>query len=101
MNHPMLPLLVSAVFTAIPVYGMAAQFPKSGEAEFATYATVRTLASFDSGAGTGGVWDYSGVMQTANGDGPFNNMTVRCLQNSTNISEQFHIDGSCILTDLD
>ena len=101
MNHPMLPLLVSAVFTAIPVYGVAAQFPKSGEAEFTTYATVHTLASIDSGAGTGGVWDYSGVMQNKNGDGPFNNMTARCLQNWTNLGDQFQIAGSCVLTDID
>nr|WP_294544232.1 hypothetical protein [uncultured Rhodopila sp.] len=74
---------------------------KEREAEFTTYATVRTLAAIDSGAGSGGVWDYNGVMQSANGDGPFNNMTARCLQNWTNLGEQFHIVGSCVLTDID
>lgn len=86
---------------SIPLSAAAAEFPKHGEAEFNTYATVRTLDSIDSGAGTGGVWDYSGVIQNVKGDGPFNDMVVRCLQNWTTIAEQFRISGSCVLTDPD
>jgi hypothetical protein len=86
---------------SVPPCATAADFPKRGEAEFNTYATVRTLETIDSGASTGGVWDYSGVMQNVKGDGPFNNMVVRCLQNWTMIAEQFRIAGSCVLTDVD
>lgn len=92
-------VLVAA--TSVPLYTTAADFPKRGEAEFNTYAIVRTLDSIDSGAGTGGVWDYSGVIQNVKGDGPFNNMIVRCLQNWTTIAGQFRISGSCVLTDPD
>ncbi|MDF0519843.1 hypothetical protein P0R31_21625 [Bradyrhizobium yuanmingense] len=87
--------------TLVPLYAAAADFPKRGQAEFNTYATVRTLESIDSGAGNGGVWDYGGVMQNVKGDGPFNNTVVRCLQNWTTIAEQFRISGSCVLTDPD
>ncbi|PMS38326.1 hypothetical protein B0G57_12290 [Trinickia symbiotica] len=92
---------VLVAMTSVSFCAAAADFPKRGEAEFDTYATVRTLGSIDSGAGTGGVWDYSGVIQNVKGDGPFNNMVVRCLQNWTTIAEQFRIVGSCVLTDPD
>jgi hypothetical protein len=65
------------------------------------YATVRPLAVIDSGAGRGGVWDYTGVMQNVKGEGPFNNMAVRCLQNWTMLGEQLKVVGSCVLTDQD
>jgi hypothetical protein len=87
--------------TVVPLYAAAADLPKRGEAEFNTYATVRTIETIDSGVGTGGVWDYSGVMQNVKGDGPCNNMVVRCLQNWTLLAEQFRIVGSCVLTDPD
>jgi hypothetical protein len=99
MKH-MVEAFIAAV--ALPLGAAAGEFPKRGEAQFRTYATVRTVETIDSGgAGTGGVWDYAGVMQNPKGDGPFHDMVVRCLQNWTTLAEQFRIAGSCVLTDKD
>ncbi len=35
------------------------------------------------------------------GEGPFNNMAARCLQNWTMLGEQLKVVGSCVLTDPD
>lgn len=86
---------------AAPLGATAGEFQKSREAEFTTYATVRALATIDSGAGSRGVWDYRGVMQNDKGNGPFNNIVVQCLQNWTMPGVQFHITASCVLTDPD
>jgi len=94
-------LVVATLAFALPLGALARDFPKAGEAEFTTYATVRPLATIDSGAGTGGVWEYNGVIQSAQPEGPFDGMVVRCLQNWTKREEQFHILGSCVLTDTD
>ena len=90
-----------AIALTAPLRVLAADLPKSGEAEFNTYATIRPIATIDSGAGKGGVWDYTGVMQNINGEGPFNNMAVRCLGNWTMLGEQMRALGSCVLTDPD
>lgn len=92
---------LSAIALTAPLRALAAELPRSGETEFNTYATVRSLATIDSGAGMGGVWDYTGVMQNVKGEGPFNNMAARCLQNWTMLGEQLKVVGSCVLTDPD
>jgi hypothetical protein len=93
--------LLIVIGMSVPFAVSAAEFPKRGEAEFITYATIRALASIDSNAGAGGVWDYVGVMQNVKGDGPFNNMVAHCLINWTKIGEQMKTEGSCVLTDPD
>jgi hypothetical protein len=93
------PIILSAMSIVSPLYVAVDEFPKSGEAEFTTYATIRTLATIDSGAGAGGVADYAGVMQNDKGNGPFNNMVVECLQNRTMLEAKVHVTGSCVLTD--
>jgi hypothetical protein len=40
-------------------------------------------------------------MRSDKGSGPFHNMVVQCLQNWTTLGTQFHVMGSCVLTDPD
>jgi len=35
------------------------------------------------------------------GEGPFNDMSVRCLAHYTTVGETFHFNGSCVETDKD
>ena len=99
--YPVGKVFLSAIALTAPLRVLAADLPKSGEAEFNTYATIRPLATIDGGGGAGGAWDYTGVIQNAKGEGPFNNMAVRCLGNWTKLGEQLRAVGSCVLTDPD
>ena len=90
---------ISAV--ALSFHALAADFPKTGQAEFDTSAVVRNLATIDGGAGQGGVDDYTGITRNVKGDAPFNDTSVRCLEQWTSINREFKVDGSCVLTDKD
>ena len=50
---------VVLTFCAAPA--AAAEFPKTGSAEYDTYYVDNTLAKIDSGAGTGAIVDTTGI----------------------------------------
>lgn len=79
----------------------AAEFPKSGEAEFDTYGTWRQLAAFETEVGRAGLGEGHGVMRNVKGAGPFDEMTMQCLENWTLIHEAWAGNGSCALVDRD
>ena len=85
---------VVLTFCAAPA--AAAEFPKTGSAEYDTYYVDNTLAKIDSGAGTGAIVDTTGITRNVKGEGPFDDMSVRCLYHSTSVGDTFHLNGSCL-----
>jgi hypothetical protein len=90
----MLPLVAS-----VPV--IAAEFPKSGEAEYDTYYVFENLVTMDSGAGIGAVDEFTGITRNVKGEELFNDMSVHCLMHWTLIGEKWDGSGSCVETDGD
>ena len=79
----------------------AAEFPKTGSAEYDTYFVDNTVARIDSGAGTGAIVDSTGITRNVKGEGPFHDMSMRCLYHQSSSGETFHFNGSCVETDKD
>ena len=79
----------------------AAEFPKSGSAEYDTYYVDNPVAKIDGGVGTGTIVDTTGITRNVKGEGPFNNMSVRCLYHVSVAGEISHYNGSCVETDKD
>ena len=92
-------MAVVLTFCAAPA--AAAEFPKTGSAEYDTYYVDNTLAKIDSGAGTGAIVDTTGITRNVKGEGPCDDMSVRCLYQSTSVGDTFHLNGSCVETDKD
>jgi hypothetical protein len=79
----------------------AAEFPKTGSAEYDTYYVDNPLAKIDSGVGTGTIVDETGITRNVKGEGPFHDMAVRCLYHWSVVGETNHFNGSCVETDKD
>jgi hypothetical protein len=79
----------------------AAEFPKSGQAEFDTYGTWRNLATFETPVGRAGMDEGHGVMRNVKGEGPFNDVVMRCLEHWTLVRDAWAGNGSCGLVDRD
>ena len=79
----------------------SAEFPKTGEAEYDTYYVGNFLAKIDSGVGTGAIVDETGINRNVKGEGPFHDMSVRCLYHWSVVGETNRLNGSCVETDKD
>src|SRR5262245_47255247 len=90
---------VALTFCAAPA--VSAEFPKTGEAEYNTYYVNNVVAKIDSGAGTGAIVDETGITRNVKGEGPFHDMSVRCLYHWSVVGETNHLNGSCVETDKD
>jgi hypothetical protein len=90
---------VALTFCAAPA--LSAEFPKTGEAEYDTYYVDNTVAKIDGGAGTGAIIDETGITRNVKGEGPFHDMSVRCLYHTSSVGETVHYNGSCVETDKD
>ena len=69
MKSMLASMAIVLTFCASPV--AAAEFPKTGSAEYDTYYVENTVAKIDSGAGTGAIVDSTGINRNVKGDGPF------------------------------
>jgi len=93
--------LMAVVLTLCAAPAISAEFPKTGEAEYDTYYVDNTLAKIDSGAGMGAIVDTTGITRNVKGEGPFHDMSVRCLYHWSVVGETNHFNGSCVETDKD
>ena len=92
----------TAIVLLCAVPAVAAEFPKSGEAEYDTYYVFNHLSQIDSGVGQGGIDEFTGITRNVKGDGPFHDMSVHCLAHWTFINNDIgSFDGSCVETDKD
>ena len=99
MKSMLASMAVALMFYAAPA--AAAEFPKTGSAEYDTYYVANPVAKIDSGAGTGTIVDETGITRNVKGEGPFHDMSVRCLGHYSQVGETFHFNGSCVETDKD
>jgi hypothetical protein len=99
MKSMLASMAVVLTFCAAPA--AAAEFPKTGSAEYDTYYVDNVVAKIDSGAGTGTIADSTGITRNVKGEGPFHDMSVRCLYHSSSVQDTFHFNGSCVETDKD
>jgi hypothetical protein len=99
MKSMLASMAVVLMFWAIPA--ASAEFPKAGEAEYDTYYVDNPVAKIDSGAGIGTIVDVTGITRNVKGEGPFHDMSVRCLGHQSLVGETFHFNGSCVETDKD
>ena len=90
-------IAVVITFTAAPA--VSAEFPKTGEAEYDSYYVDNVLAKIDSEAGTGGIVEETGITRNVKGEGPFHDMSVRCLYHWSLVGATRHSNGSCVHTD--
>ena len=93
--------LVAVASLMVSVQSTAADFPKSGEAEYDTYYVFENLVTIDGGAAIGAIDDFTGITRNIKGEGPFHDMSVHCLMHWTLVGEKWDGDGSCVETDRD
>jgi hypothetical protein len=93
--------LTAVVLAHCAAPAAAAEFPKTGSAEYDTYYVSNVVGKMDSGAGTGTLLDTTGINRNVKGEGPFHDMTVRCLMHWSVAGETHHFNGSCVETDKD
>src|SRR6478735_2815556 len=89
MKSMLASMAVVLTFCASPA--AAAEFPKTGSAEYDTYYVDNPVAKIDSGVGTGTIVDETGITRNVKGEGPFNDMSVRCLYHWSSVGETFHL----------
>jgi hypothetical protein len=99
MKSMLASMAVVLTFCAAPA--ISAEFPKTGEAEYDTYYVDNPVAKIDSGVGTGTIVDETGITRNVKGEGPFHDMSVRCLYHWSAVGETNHFNGSCVETDKD
>jgi hypothetical protein len=92
---------MAVVVTFCTAPAVSAEFPKTGSAEYDTYFVDNTVAKIDSGAGTGSILDSTGITRNVKGEGPFHDMSMRCLYHWSVVGETNHFNGSCVETDKD
>ena len=99
MKSMLVSMAVVLIFCAAPA--LSAEFPTTGKAEYDTYYVDNPVAKIDSGAGTGAIVESTGITRNVKGEGPFHDMSVRCLYHLSVVGEIFHFNGSCVETDKD
>jgi hypothetical protein len=92
---------MAAAVTFCTAPALSAEFPKTGEAEYDTYYIDNVLQKIDSEAGTGGIVEETGITRNVKGEGPFHDMSVRCLYHWSLVEGIRHSNGSCVHTDKD
>ena len=75
-------MAVAFMFCAAP-----ASAAETGQAEYDTYYVYDTVAKIDSGAGSGAIVDVTGINRNVKGEGPFNDMSVGCLEHQSLVGE--------------
>jgi hypothetical protein len=99
MKSMLVSTAVVVTFCAAPA--VSAEFPKTGQAEYDTYYVDNVLAKIDSGSGIGAIVDETGITRNVKGEGPFHDMSVRCLYQWSLVEARRHSNGSCVHTDKD
>jgi len=99
MKSMLASMAVVLTFCAAPA--VSAEFPKTGEAEYDTYYVDNPVAKIDSGVGIGTIVEETGITRNVKGEGPFHDMSVRCLRHQSLVGDEFHLNGTCVETDKD
>ena len=94
-------IAVLALASATAPAALGASFPRSGEATFDTYGTWRDLAVMSTSLGKQGVEEGHGIIRNVAGEGPFDDMVVRCFGLWTAMPSSSTGRWTCTLVDAD
>ncbi len=94
-------IAVLALASASAPAALGASFPRSGEAAFDTYGTWRDLAVMNTSLGKQGVEEGHGIIRNVAGEGPFDDMVVRCFGLWTAVPSSSAGRWTCTLVDTD
>ena len=97
--RPVFAALALASAAAPAAFG--ASFPRSGEATFDTYGTWRDLSVMNTSLGKQGVEEGHGIIRNVAGEGPFDDMVVRCFGLWTSVPLSSTGRWTCTLMDTD
>ena len=76
--------------------------PESGAAKLAAYTVCRSAVILDMGsAGSNASAECTGIVKTADGAKAFDNLAIRCIEDSKARPEGYLFTGSCVQTDSD
>ncbi len=93
--------LVALIASHAPAFA-ADPLPKSGTAKLAAYAVCRSLAIVDMGpVGSQSSAECIGIVKTQDGSKLFDNLAIRCMEESKARPEGYAFTGTCIQTDGD
>ena len=90
-----------ALASAVAPTAFGASFPRSGEATFDTYGTWRDLSVMSTSLGKQGVEEGHGIVRNVAGEGPFDDMVVRCFGLWTSVPLSSTGRWTCTLVDAD
>ena len=92
MKSMLASMAVVLKFWAAPA--AAAEFPKTGSAEYDTYYVDNTVAKIDSGAGTGIIGEETGITRNVKGEGPSPRHVCSCLYHWSVVGGQITFNGA-------
>src|SRR3954469_21170294 len=93
-------LLLAATFSASAAHADA--LPKTGSVKHAAYTVCRQSVAIDLGeVGSDSSAECIGVVKTADGSKPLDNLAIRCLEGSVARKAGYKFTGSCVETDGD
>ncbi len=98
-----LPAWVGAVaLVSVAAGARAAEFPKSGEAEYVRYQVARIVGTVTTPLGKGIVFEDTSITRNVKGEGPFDGLVDRCLGQFTVVGEDWTRGfGTCAKHDKD
>ena len=95
-------LAAASLFCAAAPVCAAEPFPRTGEAKLAAYAVCHSLAIVDMGkVGSQSSAECTGIVKSAAGPSPLDNLAIRCLEESRARVEGYRFYGTCVEADAD
>ena len=98
----MMRLAASLAAVLLVTAARAEDAPKSGAAHHLAYAVCRSVAAVDLGdVGSDTAADCTGIVKSADGKAPFDNLALHCLEGSVARKAGYKFTGTCVETDSD
>ncbi len=83
-------------------FAVTAPLPRSGSVKHAAYTVCRSAAAIDLGeVGSDSSADCTGIVKTADGSAPFDNLALHCLEELVARKAGYKFTGTCVETDGD
>jgi len=91
-----------SLFVFSPPLDAAEPFARTGSAKIAAYTVCRALSEIDmEKVGSNSSSDCVGIVKNREGGKTFDNLSIRCLEESTARTDGYKFNGTCVETDAD